>query len=168
MSEDNAPPPRRGRRQRLQDTAKDLPPNLYKEYKSDPDETYQERKTRTQWIQRYWSEEWFFYHFITPEYSEKCAKKAPWGDILFKKLEPQTLEDTIARGFYPCMVRPPLPENAHESSLQWIPKAASAPKASRAPKASIAPKASKPSKSSKMKTNQDTPPESSVHSEDVS
>jgi hypothetical protein len=159
MSEDNAPPPRRGGRQRRYDTAKDLPGDLYDEYKSDPDETYTMRKSQTQWIRRYWSEEWFFYRVVTPEYAEKCAKKAPWGDIVFKKLEPQSMEDAIARGFYPCMVRPPLPENPHASSLEWCPTAAPAPKASRAPKASTAPK---PSKSSKVKTNQDAPPETSV------
>ena len=82
MAEDNAPAPRKGGRQRRQDTAKDLPTHLYEEYKSDPDETYKDRKSQTQWIRRYWSEEWFFYRFVTPEYSEKCAKKAPWGDIV--------------------------------------------------------------------------------------
>ena len=50
MAEDNAPAPRKGRRQRRPDTAKDLPEDLYELYKSDPDETYTQRKSQTQWI----------------------------------------------------------------------------------------------------------------------
>ena len=41
---------RKGGRQRRGNTAKDLPPDLYELYKSDPEETYGERKNRIQWI----------------------------------------------------------------------------------------------------------------------
>ena len=43
-------PARKGGRQRRGNTAKDLPPDLYELYKSDPEETYGERKNRIQWI----------------------------------------------------------------------------------------------------------------------
>ena len=41
---------RKGGRQHCENTAKDLPPDLYELYKSDPEETYVERKNRMQWI----------------------------------------------------------------------------------------------------------------------
>ena len=66
---------RKGGRQRRGDTSKDLPPDLFKTYKSDPEETYGERKTRIQWIRRYRVGEWFKYRFVTAEYAEKNAIK---------------------------------------------------------------------------------------------
>ena len=39
---------RKGGRQRRVNTSKDLPPDLYEMYKTDPEETYGERKTRIQ------------------------------------------------------------------------------------------------------------------------
>ena len=50
---------RKGGRQRRGDTSKDLPPDLFELYKSDHEESYGQRKTRIQWIRRYWAEEWF-------------------------------------------------------------------------------------------------------------
>src|SRR3990170_686010 len=41
---------RKGGRQHRGDTAKDLPPNLFELYKSDPEESYNQRKTQIQWI----------------------------------------------------------------------------------------------------------------------
>ena len=41
---------RKGARQRRGNTALDLPPDLYEMYKSDPEETYTQRKSRIQWI----------------------------------------------------------------------------------------------------------------------
>ena len=43
---------RKGGRQRHGNTALDLPPDLYELYKTDPEENYNQRKTRIQWIQR--------------------------------------------------------------------------------------------------------------------
>ena len=56
---------RKGGRQRRGNTSKDLPPDLYELYKIDTEETYGERKTRIQWIRRYWAEQWFLYRFVT-------------------------------------------------------------------------------------------------------
>ena len=81
---------RKGGRQRRGNTAKDLPPDLYELYKSDPEETYGERKNRIQWIRRHWAEEWFKYRFVTDEYAEKSAIKGPWGDIIYKGLQPKS------------------------------------------------------------------------------
>ena len=69
---------RKGGRQHRGNTAKDLPPDLYELYKSDPEETYGECKNRIQWIRRHWAEEWFKYIFVTNEYAEKNALKGPW------------------------------------------------------------------------------------------
>ena len=66
---------RKGGRQHRGNTTLDLPPDLYEQYKSDPEENYNERKNRIQWIRRYWAEEWFKYRFVTPEYAEKNAIK---------------------------------------------------------------------------------------------
>ena len=88
-------------------------------YKTDPEETYGERKTRIQWIRRYWAEEWYKYRFVMAKYAEKNAIKPPWGDILYKNLQSQSLPEAVDQGFYPCMVRGPQPENAHPSSLMW-------------------------------------------------
>ena len=74
---------RKGGRKRHGDTSKDLPEDLYELYKTDPEEDYNQRKTRIQWIQRYWAEQWFKYKFVTKEYAEKNALKCPWSDILF-------------------------------------------------------------------------------------
>ena len=69
---------RKGGRQRRGDTAKDLPLDLFEMYKSDPEETYGERKTRIQWIRRYLADQWFMYRFVTAEYAKKNAIKGPW------------------------------------------------------------------------------------------
>ena len=69
---------RKGGRQRREGTSKDLP--------DDSAENYHQRKTRIQWIRRYWAEEWFKYKFVTKEYAEKNAIKRPWGDILYRGL----------------------------------------------------------------------------------
>jgi len=98
---------RKGGRQRRGNTSKDLPPDLYELYKTDTEETYGERKTRIQWIRRYWAEQWFLYRSVTAEYAEKNAIKRPWGDILFKNLPPRSRTEAIAQGFFPCMVREP-------------------------------------------------------------
>ena len=74
---------RKGGRQRRGGTSKDLPDDLAELYKTDPEEDYNQRKTRIQWIRRYWAEQWFKYKFLTQEYAEKNAIKSPWGDILF-------------------------------------------------------------------------------------
>ena len=108
---------RKGGRQRRGDTSKDLPPDLHEMYKTDPEETYIERKNRIQWIRRYWAEQWFKYRFVTHEYAEKNAIKRPWGDILYKNLQPRSRDEAIEQGFYPCMVRGPQPADAHPSSL---------------------------------------------------
>src|SRR3954451_20541674 len=50
---------RKGGRQRRGNTAKNLPPYLFELYKSDREENYNQRKTRIQWIRRYWAEKWF-------------------------------------------------------------------------------------------------------------
>ena len=110
---------RKGGRQRREGTSKDLPEDLAEMYKTDPEENYGQRKTRIQWIRRYWAEQWFKYRFTTQEYAEKSAIKRPWGDILFKNHVPRTREEAIAQGFYPCMVRGPQPADAHPSSLLW-------------------------------------------------
>ena len=77
---------RKGGRQRRGGTSMDLPEDLYELYKTDPEESYGQRKTRIQWIRRYWAEQWFNYRFVTKEYAEKNAIKRPWGDILYKNL----------------------------------------------------------------------------------
>ena len=74
---------RKGGKQRRGDTSKDMPPDLFEMYKTDPEETYGERKTRIQWIRRYWAEEWYKYRFVTAEYAEKNGNKGPWGHILY-------------------------------------------------------------------------------------
>ena len=56
---------------------------------------------------------------MTPEYAEKNAIKRPWGDILYRNLQPKSKSEAIAQGFYPCMVRGPKPENADPSSMLW-------------------------------------------------
>ena len=76
---------RKGGRQHRENTAKELPLDLYELYMSDPEETYGERKNRIQWIQRHWAVEWFKYKFFTDEYAEKNAIKGP-GEILYTKV----------------------------------------------------------------------------------
>ena len=107
---------RKGGRPRRGGTLRDLPPDLYELYKTDPEEDYNQRKTRIQWIRRYWAEQWFKYRFVTKEYAEKNAIKRPWGDILYKNLQPKTRTEAIAQGFYPCMVRGPQSTDANPSS----------------------------------------------------
>ena len=80
---------RKGGRQRRGGTSKDLPDDLAELYKTDPEENYHQRKTRIQWIRCYWAEEWFKYKFVTKEYAEKNAIKSPWGDILYRGLQPK-------------------------------------------------------------------------------
>ena len=43
-------PVKKGGKKRQKNTAKDLPPALYEQYKSDEEETYTQRKNRIQWI----------------------------------------------------------------------------------------------------------------------
>ena len=87
---------RKGGRQRKGGTSKDLPNDLAELYKTDPEETYHQHKTRIQWIRRYWAEEWFKYKFVTKEYAEKNAIKSPWGDILYRGLQPKNRAEAIA------------------------------------------------------------------------
>ena len=49
---------RKGGRQRSGGTSRDLPDDLSELYKIDPEEEYNQRKTRIQWIRRYWAEQW--------------------------------------------------------------------------------------------------------------
>ena len=98
---------RKGGRKHHGETSRDLPDDLSKLYKTDPEEDYNQRKTRIQWIRRYWAEQWFKYRFVTQEYDEKNAIKSPWGDIPFRYLQPKNKAEAIAQGFYPCMVRGP-------------------------------------------------------------
>ena len=56
---------------------------------------------------------------MTKEYAEKNAIKRPWGDILYRNLQPRSRDEAIEQGFYPCMVRGPQPADAHPSSLLW-------------------------------------------------
>ena len=79
---------RKGGRQCRGGTSMDLPEDLYELYKTDPEENYGQRKTRIQWIRRYWAEQWFEYRFVTKEYAEKNAIKRPWGDILYNIFNP--------------------------------------------------------------------------------
>ena len=58
---------RKGGRQRRGGTSKDLPDDLANLYKTDPEEDYNQRKTRIQWIRRYWAVQWFKYRFVTKE-----------------------------------------------------------------------------------------------------
>ena len=81
---------RKGGMQHRGNTTKDLPPDLFEMYKSDPEEAYGERKTQIQWIRIYWAEEWFKYKFVTVEYAEKNTIKQPWGDIIYKGLQPKS------------------------------------------------------------------------------
>nr|XP_045089613.1 nucleolar protein dao-5-like [Aegilops tauschii subsp. strangulata] len=46
---------------------------------------------------------WFLYRYVTAEYAEKNAIKRPWGDILYKNLQPKSKSEAITQGFYPCM-----------------------------------------------------------------
>ena len=108
---------RKGGRQRRGGTSTDLPKDLYELHKADPEESYGQRKTRIQWIRRYWAEQWFKYRFVTQEYAEKNAIKSPWGDIPYRGLPPKNRAEAIAQDFYPCMVHGPQPENADPSSL---------------------------------------------------
>ena len=70
-------------------------------YKTNPEEDYNQRKTRIQWIRHYWAKQWFKYRFVTKEYAEKNAIKRPRGDILYKNLQPRTRDEAIEQGFYP-------------------------------------------------------------------
>ena len=110
---------RKGGRKRRGETSRDLPDDLSELYKTDPEEDYNQRKTRIQWIRRYWAEQWFKYRFVTQEYAEKNAIKRPWGDILYKNLQSRSRDEAIEQGFYPCMVHGPQPIDAHPSSLLW-------------------------------------------------
>ena len=57
--------------------------------------------------------------FVTKEYVEKNAIKRPWGDILYRNLQPRSRAEAIEQGFYPCMVHGPQPADADPSSLLW-------------------------------------------------
>ena len=76
---------RKGGRQCHGNTSRDLPPDLYELYKTDPEESYGQRKTRIQWIRRYWVEEWFMYRFMTAEYAERMPSRAP-GEIFYTEI----------------------------------------------------------------------------------
>ena len=80
---------RKGGRKCRGETSRDMPDNLSELYKTDPEEDYNQRKTQIQWIRRYWAEQWFKYRFVTKEYAEKNAIKSPWGDILYRGLQPK-------------------------------------------------------------------------------
>ena len=86
---------RKGGRQHRGGTSKDLPDDLAELYKTDPEEDYNQRKTRIQWIRRYWAKKWFKYKFVTQEYAEKNAIKRPWGDILYRNLQPRSRAEAI-------------------------------------------------------------------------
>ena len=86
---------RKGGRQCRGGTSRDLPDDLSELYKTDPEEDYNQRKTRIQWIRRYWAEQWFKYRFVTQEYAEKNAIKRPWGDILYKNHQPRSRAEAI-------------------------------------------------------------------------
>ena len=68
---------KKGGTQHRDNTAKDLPPDLYEMYKSDSEESYGEHKLRVQWIHRYWVEQWFLYNFVTPKYANKNTVRPP-------------------------------------------------------------------------------------------
>ena len=61
-------------------------------------------------------------NFVTIEYAEKNAIKRPWGDIIYRGLQPKSKTEAIAQGFYTCMVRGPQPEDTDPSSLLWCRK----------------------------------------------
>ena len=109
----------KGGRQCCGNTTLDLPKDLYDLYKSDPEESYTQRKNRIQWIRKYWAEQWFKYKFVTPEYAKKNAIKRLWGDCLYRSLVPKNKAEAIEQGFYPYMARGPQHENADPSSLLW-------------------------------------------------
>ena len=56
---------------------------------------------------------------MTHEYADKNIVRPPWADIIYKKLQPKTKAEAIANGFFPCMVRGPMQEDADPSSLKW-------------------------------------------------
>lgn len=66
--------PRKGGKKRTSNTAKDIPKHLLDGYRTDPDETAGEHKSRLQCIRRNWSEEWFFYRFMIEFYEEMHCK----------------------------------------------------------------------------------------------
>ena len=66
---------RKGGRQRRGGTSKDLPEDLAEMYKTDPEEDYNQHKTRIQWIRRYWAEEWFKYKFVTRNMQRRMLSK---------------------------------------------------------------------------------------------
>ena len=98
---------RKGGRKHRCETSRDLPDEDYNQCKTDSEEDYNQCKTQIQWIRRYWAEQWLKYRFVTKEYAEKNAIKRPWGDILYKNLQPRSRDDAIDQGIYPCMVRGP-------------------------------------------------------------
>ena len=69
---------RKGGRQRRGNTAKDLPPDLYELYKSDPEETYGNTRIESNGFKDIGQRN----KFVTDEYAEKNAIKGPWGDIV--------------------------------------------------------------------------------------
>ena len=86
---------RKDDKKRRGETSRDLPDDLLELHKTDPEEDYNQRKTRIQWIRHYWAEQWFKYRFVTKEYAEKNAIKRPWGDILYKNLQPRSRAEAI-------------------------------------------------------------------------
>ena len=75
---------RKGGRQHHGNTALDLPPDLYELYKSDPEESYTQRKNIIQWIRRYWAEQWFKYNFLHLNMLRITPLNTP-GEILFTR-----------------------------------------------------------------------------------
>ena len=62
-----------------QNTAVDIPDDIYLDYctPDDEPETMPKRKIRLQKIERRWAKEWKEYMFVTPKYAKKFALKPP-------------------------------------------------------------------------------------------
>ena len=44
----------------------------------------------------------FKYRFVTKEYAEKNAIKRPWGDILYKNLQPRPIDEPLNKASIPA------------------------------------------------------------------
>ena len=66
---------RKGGRKRRGEISRDLPDDLSKLYKIDSEEDYNQRKTRIQWIRRYWAEQWFKYRSVTRNMLRKIPSR---------------------------------------------------------------------------------------------
>ncbi|KAI4996690.1 hypothetical protein ZWY2020_052032 [Hordeum vulgare] len=69
----------RGGKKLEQNTAVDIPDDIYLDYctRDDEPETMPKRKIRLQKIERRWAKEWKEYRFVTPKYAKKFALKPP-------------------------------------------------------------------------------------------